>query len=321
MKKIRIAVIGTGYLGKYHVEKYALLDTVELVAVCDTNAAVAKEIAQKNRCAPVPHYTDLLGLVDAVSIVTPTSTHYDIGHFFLSHGIHVLMEKPITETLEQANHLIQLAAQKKLVLQVGHLERFNPTIKYIDPFINRLSFVESIRIAPFNPRGTDVDVVLDLMIHDIDLILSLVQAPIVDIRANGAAVVSQTVDIANARIEFDSGCVANITASRVSLKKERKMRLFQKEYYMSLNLQDSEAHMYHRGEGESLLGFPKIEHVHKKFPKGDAILEEIKDFIRAITTQTRPLVSGEEGKNALQAAIQITETLYQSKQWEQTHCD
>lgn len=319
MKKMRIAVIGTGYLGKYHAEKYTLLDTVELVAVCDTDVHLAKEVAKKNRCTSMTHYSDLIGLVDAVSIVTPTCTHYEIGHFFLSHGIHVLMEKPITETLDQANELIHLAAQNNLILQVGHLERFNPIIKYIDPFIHNLSFVESIRIAPFNPRGTDVDVVLDLMIHDIDLILSLIKCPIIDIRANGAAVVSHTLDIASARIEFENGCVANITASRVSFKKERKMRLFQKECYMSLNLHDSEARIYQRGVGESLFGIPKISHIHKKFPKGDAILEEIKDFVRAITTNTSPLVCGEEGKNALKTAIQITETLYQSKQWEQTH--
>ena len=321
MKKLRTAVIGAGYLGKYHAEKYALLDTAELIAVCDKDEGVAKSIAKKNRCEAVTNYHDLIGRVDAVSIVTPTCTHYDIGHFFLSNGIHVLMEKPITETVAQANELIALALKKNLTLQVGHLERFNPIIKYVDPLIHTLSFVESIRIAPFNPRGTDVDVVLDLMIHDIDLILSLVKSPITDIRANGAAVISSTLDIANARLEFDNGCVANITASRVSFKTERKMRLFQKECYMSLNLHDAEAHIYQRGEGEFILGIPKVAHEHKKFPKGDAILEEIKDFIHAITTHTKPLVSGEEGRNALQTATQITDALYKSKQWEQTRRD
>lgn len=321
MKKIRIAVIGAGYLGKYHAEKYALLDSVELVAVCDRDARIAKDIAKKNHCDAVTHYPDLIGLVDAVSIVTPTHTHYEIGHFFLSHHVHVLMEKPITQTLEEANTLIELAAQKNLTLQVGHLERFNPIIKYADPFIKNLNFVESIRIAPFNPRGTDVDVVLDLMIHDIDLILSLVKSPITDIRANGAAIISTTIDIANTRLEFENGCVANITASRVSFKTERKMRLFQKECYMSLDLQNSEANIYHRGEGELQFNIPNVSREHKKFPKGDAILEEIKDFIQSITMHSRPLVSGEEGRNALQTAIQITEALYKSKQWGRTHSE
>lgn len=315
MKKISTAVVGTGYLGKFHLEKYASLAQSELVFVCDNDESVAKKYAKKYKCQWVTDYRDLVGQVDAVSVATPTSSHFEIGEFLLSHGIHVLMEKPITNTLEEADRLIALAKAHNLVLQVGHLERFNPVIKHIRPLVNNLRFIESVRLAPFNPRGTDVNVILDLMIHDIDLIQYLVQSPIVDIRANGASVISSTADITNARLEFENGCVANVTASRVSFKTERKMRIFQNECYMSLNLHDRSSDVYLRGEGSMFPGMPKVKHEGKKFKQGDPIKEEIEDFLNAIIHGGTPVVPGEAGKAALAAAIQITETLHNSKQW------
>ncbi len=315
MEKIKTAVVGTGYLGKFHAQKYASLDRSELVAVCDIDTTSAEKYAEAFNCRAITDYRQLVGLVDAVSIATPTTFHHELGTFFLSNGIHVLMEKPISTTLDQADELIALAHANKRVLQVGHLERFNPVIKYIEPQVGAIRFIESVRLAPFNPRGTDVNVILDLMIHDIDLIQYLVKSPIVDIRANGASVISPTADITNARIEFENGCVANVTASRVSFKTERKMRIFQNELYMSLNLHDRRADIYKRGAGTMLPGIPKVLHEAKKFKKSDAILEEIDDFLKAIQTGSRPVVPGEAGKEALAAAIQITQTLHNSKQW------
>jgi predicted dehydrogenase len=315
MEKIKTAVVGTGYLGKFHAEKYASLENSELVVVCDSDEKTVKKFSRKFKCEAITNYQDLIGKVDAVSIAAPTTLHHELGVFFLSNGIHVLMEKPITNTLAEADELIYLAETNNLVLQVGHLERFNPVIKYIEPQVGDLRFIESVRLAPFNPRGTDVNVILDLMIHDIDLIQYLVKSPIIDIRANGASVISKTADITNARIEFESGCVANVTASRVSFKTERKMRVFQNELYMSLNLHDRTADIYKRGKGNMLPGIPKVHHDGKKFKQGDPIMEEIEDFLTSIATGKQPIVPGKAGKDALAAAIQITETLHSSKQW------
>lgn len=315
---IRTAVIGTGYLGKFHAEKYANLAQATLVAVCDTDQNIAHKLAKMHQCQAVSDYRELISKVDAVNIATPTQSHFEIGQFFLEHGVHVLMEKPITATLEEADRLIALADKNNLVLQVGHIERFNPVIKYIEPLANTVRFIESTRIAPYNPRGTDVNVILDLMIHDIDLIQYLVKSPIVDIRANGASVISDSADITNARIEFENGCVANVTASRVSFKNERKMRLFQHEGYMSLDLHNREANIYRRGHYKAInkiTGLPNIDHEHKKFKKSDAICDEIIDFLNAIKTNCQPIVTGRAGRDALKAAIQITETLHNSKQW------
>ncbi|PHQ82185.1 MAG: UDP-N-acetyl-D-glucosamine dehydrogenase [Coxiella sp. (in: Bacteria)] len=315
MIKIRTAVVGTGYLGKYHVEKHACLEQSELVAVCDVDPKAARRFAKKYNCLAISDYRELLGKVDAVCIATPTHTHHKLGKFFLENGIHVLMEKPITATIKEADELISIAARNKLKLQVGHLERFNPAIKHIQSESNDLRFIESTRLAPFNPRGTDVNVILDLMIHDIDLIQYLVKSPIIDIRANGASVISKTADITNARIEFESGCVANVTASRVSLKTERRMRIFKKDGYISINLHEPETSIIKRGKGNMAPGIPNVSHKGKKFPKNDAILEETSNFFDAILHDTPLAVPGEDGRTALAAALQITDVLHQSKQW------
>jgi len=226
MSRLRTAVVGVGYLGNFHARKYAALTDVELTGVVDSDAARASEVAAACACTAFTDYRELIGQVDAVSVVVPTQYHHQVALDFLNAGVHVLIEKPITVTIEQADELIAVAEDKKLVLQVGHLERFNPVLMAAEEVLSAPLFVESVRIAPFKPRGTDVNVVLDLMIHDIDIIQYLVKSKVARIDAIGAPVFTAEEDIANARIAFENGCVANVTASRISLKSERKMRIF-----------------------------------------------------------------------------------------------
>jgi len=306
MSKLRVAVIGTGYLGEFHAQKYAQLDHVELVAVVDTNVDRCKTIAHALNTDAVTDYRELFGKVEAVSIVTPTSSHFSIGKAFLEHGIHVLMEKPITTTVEEADILIELAQRHHCVLQVGYLERFNPILNHVKDKITQPQFIESTRIAAFNPRNKDVNVVLDLMIHDIDLIQHVVASPITKIDANGACVLTLEIDIANARIHFANGCVANVTASRISLKPERKMRIFQHDAYISMDLQNKQVIICTKGQGEMFPGIPNIEREEHTISQSDALLEEIKAFVKSIQTKTPPVVTGHDGKTALQTALEIT---------------
>lgn len=307
MKKIKCAVIGVGYLGKYHAEKYAALKNAELVAVCDVEWEKAQEVAHHLGTMAVQDYSELLGKVEAVSVVTPTQLHHKIAKKFLENGVHVLVEKPITHTVAEADELIAIANDKRLVLQVGHLERFNSVVNALEKYLDKPRFIESLRLAPFKPRGMDVNVVLDLMIHDIDLIQYIVGSPIKKIHANGANVLSDQLDIANARIQFENHCVANVTASRVSLKQERKLRLFQHEMYMSLDLQHKQLAIHRKGVNEMFPGIPEIIHEEQAFEQGDALCDEIIAFLDAITHQKPPAVSGLDGKMALATAIQITD--------------
>jgi predicted dehydrogenase len=308
MKKIKCAVIGTGYLGKFHAQKYASLPDCELVAVIDINEATAKEIAGQYGAQALTDYKPLLGEVDAVSIVVPTTLHHKVSKDFLEHGAHVLVEKPITVTVEEAEELIAIAKAKNLILQVGHLERFNPAVLGLDNEEKPL-FIESHRLSPFNPRANDVSVVLDLMIHDIDIILALVDSEVERIDASGTPVLTQGTDIANARLMFKNGCVANVTASRISMKMERKMRMFRPRSYVSVDFQNRVLTKHRTGSKEMFPGIPEIETEESVFESGDALLEEIKHFINCIHTGENPLVSGEAGKRALETAIQITRLL------------
>ncbi len=309
MNKVKCAVIGTGYLGKFHAEKYAQLDGCELVAVVDINETAAQEVADKNGAQALTSYTSLLGQVDAVSIVVPTTLHHKVAMDFLNNGAHVLVEKPITVTLEEADDLIAAAKANNLILQVGHLERFNPAVMGLDTADDKPLFIESHRLSPFNPRANDVSVVLDLMIHDIDIILALVDSDIDRIDASGTSVLTQGIDIANARIVFNSGCVANVTASRVSMKMERKMRMFRPSCYVSVDFQNRVLTQHHIGDKEMFPGIPEIITEESVFENGDALLEEIKHFINCIQTGSTPLVPGESGKRALATAIEINQLL------------
>ena len=221
---LRAAVVGVGYLGRFHAQKYAAIDGVQLVAVADPGEAARQNVARETGCRAEADWRALLGKVDLVSIATPTPYHYEVAKAFLEAGAHVLVEKPITTTVAEAKDLIAVAAANGRLLQVGHLERFNPAVLALDGLLTRPRFLESHRLAPFKARGTDVSVVLDLMIHDIDLVQHLVGQPLVEVSAVGAQVFSDDLDIANARLTFADGCVANVTASRVSMKMERKLR-------------------------------------------------------------------------------------------------
>ncbi|HUA89040.1 MAG TPA: Gfo/Idh/MocA family oxidoreductase, partial [Steroidobacteraceae bacterium] len=237
MQKIRVAVVGVGYLGRFHAQKYAQAGGCELFGVADARAEARDAVAAELGTRAFADYRELLGAVDAVSVVTPTPLHFPITRDFLNAGAHVLVEKPITETAAEARELIALAAKVKRILQVGHLERFNAAILAAEPHLKSPRFIECHRLAPYRERGTDVNVVLDLMIHDIDIVQTIVGAPIASIDAVGTPVFSEEIDIANARIRFTNGCVANATASRVSLKTERKLRIFEDDAYLSLDLQ------------------------------------------------------------------------------------
>jgi predicted dehydrogenase len=307
MKKIKCAVIGVGYLGRFHAQKYAGLKNAELVGVCDLDDAKALEVAHQLGTKVVQNYHDLIGMVDAVSVVTPTQSHHAITKAFLENGVHVLVEKPITHTVAEAEELIAIAEAKKLVLQVGHVERFNAVVNALEKYLDRPRFIESLRLAPFQPRGIDVNVVLDLMIHDIDLIQYIVGSPIKKIHANGACVLSDQIDIANARIQFENHCVANVTASRASLKKQRKLRVFQHEMYISLDLQNKQLAIHRKGISELFPGIPEIIHEEQAFEQGDPLKDEIVAFLDAITHDKPPPVTGLDGKMALATAIQITD--------------
>jgi predicted dehydrogenase len=308
MTKLKCAVIGTGYLGKFHAEKYAALDDCELVAVVDVDEQAARNVADKHGALALTDYQSLLGKVDAVSIVVPTTLHHAISKDFLAAGTHVLVEKPITVTVAEADELIELAKANKVILQVGHLERFNPAVLGLDKDEKPL-FIESHRLSPFNPRANDVSVVLDLMIHDIDIILALVDSEVERIDASGTPVLTQGTDIANARILFKNGCVANVTASRISLKMERKMRLFRPSSYIAVDFQNKVLTKHRTGSKEMFPGIPEIVSEESVFESGDALLEEIKHFVGCIRSGKNPLVSGEAGRRALATAIQITELL------------
>jgi predicted dehydrogenase len=308
MKKLKCAVIGTGYLGKFHAEKYASLPDCELVAVVDINESAAKDVAEKHGATVLTDYQSLLGQVDAVSIVVPTTLHHQVSKDFLNAGTHVLVEKPITVTVAEADELIAIAREKNLILQVGHLERFNPAVLGLDKEEKPL-FIESHRLSPFNPRANDVSVVLDLMIHDIDIILALVDSEVEHIDASGTAVLTQGTDIANARLKFKNGCVANVTASRISMKMERKMRMFRPSSYVSVDFQNRVLTKHRTGKKEMFPGIPEIETEESVFESGDALLEEIKHFVNCIHTGDNPLVSGVAGRRALETAIAITRLL------------
>lgn len=301
------AVIGVGYLGKFHAEKYTRIEGCRLVAVADPDREAAGACAERLGTTAVADYRELLGKVDAVSIATPTRLHHAIARDFLEHGAHVLVEKPITVTVAEADELIALAHERGRVLQVGHLERFNPALRAADKILTTPMFIETHRLAPFNPRGTDVDVVLDLMIHDIDIILDIVDSPVVRVDASGTPVLTRATDIANARIQFANGCVANVTASRVSSRTERRMRFFQNDCYLAVDFQNRRLSVHRKGETEMYPGIPEVVSEQREFDKADAILDEVQAFVDSIRNGTPPLVSGDDGRRALAAAIEITE--------------
>ena len=312
MKKIKCGVIGVGYLGRFHAQKYQRLTHVELVGVSDSSIIHADAVSKELNVPAYYDYHELLNHVEAVSIAATTKAHYEIAKTCLERGIHVLLEKPMTETVAEAKVLIACAKQTGAKLQIGHLERFNAARVALEPFLEKPLFIESNRLAPYTPRGADVNVILDLMIHDIDIIQSMVKSPIINIDASGAPVLSNSIDIANARITFKNHCVANVTASRVSFKSERKMRIFQQNSYISLDYQNNEFAVFEKGQGEMFPGIPDVIRHQSTFEKSDALFEEIKAFIDCIAQNTTPTVTGEDGCAALETAANITHCIQEN---------
>ncbi|MFO0512569.1 MAG: Gfo/Idh/MocA family oxidoreductase [Gammaproteobacteria bacterium] len=306
MDAIRAAVVGAGYLGRFHAQKYASEEGCRLAAVVDTRPEAREALAKELGTTAVADHRELLGKVDAVSVVTTTPAHFAIARDFLEAGAHVLVEKPITETVEQAQGLIDIAARCGRILQVGHLERFNPAIVAAERELAGARFIECQRLAPFKERGTDVNVVLDLMIHDIDIVQSIVGRRIESIDAVGTPVFSGAVDIANARLRFEGGCVANVTASRVSLKTERKLRLFRDDAYLSIDLQQRILTVIRKRPTAPAAGELPVLIEEQNFEQGDALRAEIHSFLDCIRHGRPPVVSGEDGLRALETAVRIT---------------
>ncbi len=311
-KEIRIGVIGVGYLGKYHLEKYLGIKGINVVGVCDTNEQTAKKIGEDYGVPHILDYRRLIGTVDAVSIVVPTVHHHRVAIDFLNAGVDVFVEKPITTNLVEAQSLIDTAESRGLILQVGHLERFNPAVLALQGTMREPMFIESHRLSPFPDRSVDIDVILDLMIHDIDIILNIVKSPISHIDAVGVPIITSQVDIVNARLNFDSGCVANVTASRVSTEKMRKIRIFQSDAYISIDYAAQKITVYKRVDGGSD-GFSIVRQDMEISPS-DYLGDEIKSFVDAVRTRNNPSVTGRDGKRALEVAMMIKERLEESMQ-------
>lgn len=320
MEKVNIGIIGTGHLGRYHALNYNTIPEANLVGVYDVDSERSRQIAGECKCRSFDSLGQLLDEVDAVSIAVPTDHHFSIGKQVLERSIHCLIEKPITSTVDEADRLIRLAKEKKAVLHVGHIERFNPAMLAIRNMDLDPQFIESHRLAPFNPRGTEVAVILDLMIHDIDIILHLVHHPVSKIDASGVAVVSDSIDIANARIHFENGCVANLTASRISQKKMRKIRLFQKNAYISIDFLENKSEIYSlekipqkgsRSLGEIGIGENKKHVIYNKPKTGkiNSLKLELELFIQTIQGNEVEAVTGAEGRSALDIAAKILENL------------
>ncbi|HIJ79819.1 MAG: Gfo/Idh/MocA family oxidoreductase [Desulfobulbaceae bacterium] len=305
MDKIKLGVIGVGYLGKFHARKYAAMADVDLVGVADTNPDFAAAVAKDCNTKPFADFSELLKEVDAVSVVAPTSLHHQIGRICLEAGVDVMMEKPMTTTLEEADDLIAIAAAKKLIIQVGHIERYNPAVLAMAEHLTQPIFIESHRIHEFKPRGIDVDVVLDLMIHDIDIILSVVNSPIRTIHTVGVPVFTPTTDIANARLIFENGCTANITVSRISKGNQRRLRIFQPKSYISLDYGKKEIMVIKlTGEVDENL-IPREEVIKSCFIEKDALEMELADFVNNVRNRTTPKVCGNQGRLALAVAQEI----------------
>lgn len=299
---IRVGVIGVGYLGQHHARIYSEIEEAELVGVADVQREKAETIAGKYHCKAMNDYRDMLNEVDALSIVTPTTTHYPIALDCLKSGKDILIEKPITVTVKEADHLIRESENSGCIIQVGHLERYNPAVLAAMDLFRKPVFIESERLSPFLGRGTDVDVTLDLMIHDIDIILSLIDTPVKEIRAVGAKVLSDKLDVAKAWLEFENGCTALATVSRLSPEKQRKLKVSQEDSYITIDYQNSEIRRYFKNEKGISVDIIKPE-------KKEPLKEELKDFIRCVQVREKPRVSAIEGRNALKVVMEITEKI------------
>lgn len=304
MSKLRTAVVGVGYLGRFHAQKHRALDNVELVAVCDRDAERSRAVAAEVGASAVQDYRELVGKIDAVTIAATTAEHFQLARFFLEHGVHCLVEKPLTRTSAEAAVLTKLAAERSLKLQVGHVERFNPALIAARETLTTVRFIECHRLAPFKGRGADVNVILDVMIHDLDVILSLVDSKPTSASAVGIPVLMDDIDIANARIEFANGAIANVTASRVSTTPQRRFRVFQPNQYVSIDFGNGEVRRVTK-QGDWREGGAPLREETWNLEKGDALLAETKAFVEAVVNDTPPIVSGDDALASLELAEMI----------------
>ena len=321
-KKPKIGVVGAGHLGKHHIKHLSNHKGVDFIGVFDINEDSLKNICDEFSVRPFKNLEELISLCDAVNIVTPTNTHFDIARKFLNQMKDVFIEKPITNTVEEALSLIDLAKTNECILQVGHIERFNPTINKLKELVDNPHYIEIERLAPFQARGTEVPVVLDLMVHDIDLILEMVNSPIESIQASGAKMMSNSIDVAHAHIKFQNGVVANLKSSRIAQNYIRKIRTYQKNFYSITDLMIPQIELYgleHHNMFSEKLKSQKVEtntglktlYYEKFVPENkDALLEEINDFIHCINTRSKPNVDGQAGANALEIALQIENEIF-----------
>lgn len=308
-KKLRIAVIGVGHLGQHHARILSRMLDIELVAIVDVDQKRVDAIAREYHSTSYTDYHKIFGLVDAVTIAVPTPLHYQIGKDFLSRGIHCLIEKPVTTLLEEAEELEQISQEKMLVLQVGHIERFNPAVMEAAKHVTNPKYIEARRLGPYVTRATTAGVVLDLMIHDLDIILALVNSEIKELDAIGTKILSDYEDIANARMKFANGCVADVSASRVSMDKLRKIRIFQPDSYMSLDYADKKLKIY-RKKTDKVNSFDDIEIIHPRLEESDALEKELAHFIHCVSEGKKPLVSGQHGRDALELALEILKKIH-----------
>uniref|UniRef100_A0A7V4G8D0 Gfo/Idh/MocA family oxidoreductase n=1 Tax=Desulfobacca acetoxidans TaxID=60893 RepID=A0A7V4G8D0_9BACT len=311
-KPLRVGVIGVGYLGRFHAEKFAALPETHLVGVADLVWERSREVAKALNTEAFADYRLLIPQVEAVSVAVTTKDHFFVVRECLGAGLHVLVEKPITATVAEADELLRLAERRQRLLMVGHLERFNAAMLELKQQVTAPRFIESHRLSFFKERGTDVDVVLDLMIHDLDHVLNLVPSPVAEIRAAGISVLTDTIDLANARLEFADGCIANLTASRMSLKSMRRFRLFQPEAYLAVDFEAQELTIAQRQKGAVGL-IPGVSLDIRRFPKEDVLLKEIQAFVDAVRLGGVPPITGQEGREALKLAQDIITAMRKAK--------
>lgn len=308
--RLRVAVIGVGYLGRFHAQKYAQMEDVELVAVVDSSPSRARQVAAETNTAALTDIGELAGRIDAASVVVPTVSHYEVASRLLRDHVHLMVEKPVTTTVKEADELIDLARRNGLVLQVGHLERFNPAVEVLEERVVKPVFIEAHRLSVFKERALDVDVVLDLMIHDLDIVLSIVKAPVREIRAAGVPVLTPKVDIANVRIIFEDGCTANLTASRISLQDMRRIRVFQPGIYISADCTSRKNLIVTRNQNA-----PGMSGIHPEFidhEGTDVLFDELNAFIKCVRLGDVPRVSGEAARDALALALDINHAIKHS---------
>lgn len=327
MEKLKVGVVGTGHLGKLHTKMFKSIDNCELIGIFDSNPGQVKIVSEEFGVQSSDSLEHLLNNVDAVSIAATTTAHFQIAKKCFEKGIHVFIEKPITATIPEAEEIVEIAKQKGLILQVGHIERFNPALVSMEKYMLEPKFIQTDRLAQFNPRGTDVAVVLDLMIHDIDIILSLVKSDVKEVHANGVAIVSDHLDIANARLQFENGAVANVTASRISQKKMRKMRIFQQDGYIALDFITGTAEMFKLQSlneetlpsqisfGEIGVGDKKKRLVYEQPQQKEinALQYELQLFVNSVLNNQQPTVTGEDGLRALKVAEIIIKKIDESQ--------